>query len=199
MPLGQTWTTGRLLVAAPVLTDPNFSRTIILMLSHDPSGALGLVLNRIEPDIPSSTLAPWVVHGPPPIALFTGGPVQPNGFIGLMSVPTPLLVSSNSTDLFTPFIELAGNTLGTVDLGVGVDTLSDHGFDDVPIRVYQGYTGWGPGQLDHELRRPGWLVVDAQPNDPFVDDPWELWRTVLGRQNGPTAWLAGFPDDLAAN
>lgn len=186
-------------MAAPVLTDPNFSRTIVLVLSHDPSGALGLVLNRIELEIPSSTLAPWVVHGPPPISLFTGGPVQPDGFIGLMSVPTPSLSHDNSTELFTPFIELAGYTLGTVDLGLGVDSLRDHGFAEAPVRVYRGYTGWGPGQLDHELRRPGWLVANAQASDPFVEEPWDLWRTVLARQDGPTAWLAGFPDDLSAN
>lgn len=193
------WTAGRLLVAAPVLTDPNFSRTVVLMLSHDPSGALGLVLNRVEPEIPSSTLAPWVLHGPPPRSLFTGGPVQPDGLIGLMSVPTPLVSTGDSSDLFTPFIECDGHTLGTVDLALGVDTLSDHGFEMASVRVYRGYSGWGPGQLDHELRRPGWLVADARSQDPFVEEPWALWRMVLARQRGATAWLAGFPDDVAAN
>jgi putative transcriptional regulator len=185
-----------------VLTDPNFASTVVLMLSHDATGALGLVLNRIDTEIPSSPVASWVVHGPGPRSLFAGGPVQPEGLIGVISLPTSALderVGSDSVgEWFTPFVSMGSRTVGTVDLSVGVDVVSHIGHD-VWIRVYRGYSGWGPGQLDHELTRPGWLVVDAAERDPFVDEPWELWRAVLRRQRGDLAWLARFPEDLTAN
>lgn len=190
---------GRLLVAAPVLTDPNFDRTVVLLLSHDPGGALGLVLNRIEVEIPSALLAPWVVSGPPPRSLFTGGPVQSDGLIGLLSLPTAVAESTDLTDLFTPFIAVGSRTIGTVDLARGVESLEERGATDARVRVYRGYSGWGPGQLDHELRRPGWVVVDAAPDDPFEQEPWNLWRSVLARQRGDLAWMAQFPDDPSMN
>jgi putative transcriptional regulator len=80
-----------------------------------------------------------------------------------------------------------------------VEALNDHGVSSAQVRVYRGYSGWGPGQMDHELRGPGWLVVDAMEHDPFVDEPWTLWRRVLARQRGDLAWMANFPDDLSAN
>jgi putative transcriptional regulator len=190
---------GRLLVAAPVLTDPNFSRTVVLMLSHDASGALGLVLNRVEHEPPSPPLEPWVAYGPPPRSLFTGGPVQPDGLIGLISVPTLIAEAADLSDLVTPFITLGDQTVGTVDLAVGVDSLAERGVHRARLRVYRGYSGWGPGQLDHELRRPGWLPVRARAEDAFVAEPSALWRAVLARQRGTAAWLATFPDDLSAN
>ena len=197
--MGHTSIAGRLLVAAPVLTDPNFDRTIVLMLSHDVGGALGLVLNRLDVDIPSSPLIPWVAASCVPRSLFSGGPVQPDGLIGLVSTPTVMARATTPGALFTPFISLGDRTVGTVDLSQGVEALEAHGLTDVQLRVFRGYSGWGPGQLDHELRRPGWLVVPAQAGDAFDDEPWTLWRRVLARQRDATRWLAHFPDDLSAN
>ena len=65
------------------------------------------------------------------------------------------------------------------------------------VRVFRGYAGWGPGQLEGEIEAGAWLVLDSEPGDVFSDDPDELWRTVLRRQPGRLAWLADAPDDLA--
>ena len=67
------------------------------------------------------------------------------------------------------------------------------------LRVFRGYSGWGPGQLEGEIEAGAWLVLDPDPDDVFTADPDELWRSVLRRQPGRLAWLAGAPDDLAAN
>jgi putative transcriptional regulator len=190
---------GRLLVAAPVLTDPHFDRTVVLMLTHDLGGALGLVLNRMDPEIPSSALAPWVAHGPAPRSLYEGGPVQPDGLIGLMGVATARLDDMDHTDWFTTFLATGDRTVGTIDLGLGVDTVPEALRGDVHVRVFRGYSGWAPGQLDQELTRPGWLVADLEASDVFTDEPWHLWRRVLARQRGAAAWLARFPDDLSVN
>jgi putative transcriptional regulator len=67
------------------------------------------------------------------------------------------------------------------------------------VRVYVGYAGWGPGQLDGELAAQGWYVVDAAPEDPWSSRPDTLWRAVLRRQRGPLRLVAGFPDDPSMN
>jgi putative transcriptional regulator len=65
--------------------------------------------------------------------------------------------------------------------------------------VFQGYSGWAPGQLDAELSVGAWMVLPAEPADVFGPSPETLWRDVLRRQGGRTAWLANAPDDLSAN
>ena len=67
------------------------------------------------------------------------------------------------------------------------------------LRVFRGYAGWGPGQLDGEIEAGAWMVLDTEPGDVFTDHPDDLWRTVLRRQPGRLAWLATAPDDLAVN
>ena len=67
------------------------------------------------------------------------------------------------------------------------------------VRIFRGYAGWGPGQLENEIDAGAWLVLDAEPGDLFDAEPDVLWRTVLRRQGGRLAWLADAPDDLSAN
>ncbi len=67
------------------------------------------------------------------------------------------------------------------------------------VRLYAGYSGWGPGQLEHELAQDAWFVVDAEPDDPFLPDGAALWQRILARQGGPLARLALFPVDPSLN
>ena len=67
------------------------------------------------------------------------------------------------------------------------------------MRVFRGYAGWGPGQLEVEIAAGSWMVLDSEADDVFSDDPEELWRRVLRRQPGRLSWLADAPDDLSAN
>ena len=169
---------GALLVAAPPLDDPNFDRTVIFIIEHSAAGALGLVINRpaAEPLLHTlpDPLRAWIdLLGPEP-HLYHGGPVQPEAIIGLGRQPDGIV---------TP-VDLSGDP-------------ASHDVDRV--RLFRGYSGWSPGQLDGELREAAWVVCDAQPADVFTDAPHDLWRGVLRRQSGSTAWLANSPDDLSMN
>jgi putative transcriptional regulator len=66
-------------------------------------------------------------------------------------------------------------------------------------RVFAGYSGWGPGQLEEELQEPAWIVVDAEPDDVFAPDPDELWRSVLHRKGGKYTLIATMPFDPSLN
>jgi len=178
---------GRLLVATPPLVDENFDRTVVLLLEHGDEGALGLVLNR-PADLPiDEPLTPWVVHLTPPSVVFVGGPVETQAVIGLARGDGP------ATEHWAP---VGHEGLGTVDLSAEPTEL-DTELD--ALRIFHGYAGWGPGQLEGELDQGAWIVCEAMAEDPFTRAPDDLWRAVLRRQPGRTSWLANYPDDIELN
>ncbi|MEO5725156.1 MAG: YqgE/AlgH family protein [Ilumatobacteraceae bacterium] len=179
-------TKGKLLLATPPLEDPNFDRTVILVLEHNEGGAVGVVLNRPTMEVDLDGLDDWVEIVSPPVVVFSGGPVAHEALIavGRADVRTEEAWSVISGDI------------GTVDLSVSPT-------DAAPLvtglRIFRGYSGWGPHQLDGELAAGAWMVFSAETDDPFTTDPTALWRSVLRRQGGRTAWIADAPDDLSAN
>jgi putative transcriptional regulator len=67
------------------------------------------------------------------------------------------------------------------------------------LRIFAGYAGWSPGQLQDEIDEGAWYVVEAETGDAFTNNPEDLWRTVLRRQTGDLALMATFPDDPTLN
>jgi putative transcriptional regulator len=169
--------TGKLLIASPSMAD-YFHRTVILVIEHNDEGAFGLVLNRpsdttvgeASPDLAELIGEEHVVH--------VGGPVQPNAVTAIGEHPDPADAS-----------KLIVGAVGMVDL------------DSPPelsrVRIFAGYAGWGPGQLDGEMEQEAWMIDDAHPDDPFGDE--ELWATVLRRKGGEYALLARMPPDPSVN
>lgn len=180
---------GQLLVAAPALKDPNFDRTVVLLVAHEPGGALGVVLNRATEVPVSDVLGGWGELAPNPAVLFEGGPVQPESAICLARVRT------GAPRRVTGFHPVAGS-IGTVDLSGDPESMREtiNG-----IRVFAGYSGWSPGQLEDEINGGSWFVLDALPGDAFVPRPEDLWPMVLRRQGGLMAAVAHYPPDLALN
>ncbi len=151
---------GRLLVATPALADGSFAASVVLLLGHDDEGTLGVVLNR-PGSVPVADVAPgWerVVSGP--AVVFVGGPVQQDAILALGRAGDPPLTG----------------------LGVGLVDLS--GVPAGASRLFRGYAGWGPGQLDGELEAGAWFVVEAASGDPLTPHPERLWRAVLTRRGG---------------
>lgn len=186
---GSPPTKGRLLVATPPLEDPNFDRTVVYMLEHHDEGALGVIINRPIGEELREPLDRWTDLQPTPQSVFLGGPVEPDALIALARTKQPL---QEATDELAP---VAG-TIASADL------TADPAFVAASVeavRIFRGYAGWGPGQLENEIDAGAWLVLDAEPGDLFDAEPDVLWRTVLRRQGGRLAWLADAPDDLSAN
>ncbi len=173
-------TKARLLVATPELLDPNFHRTVVLMLEHDDNGALGVVLNRPRLVGGGEAVPHWADRLAHPTRLHSGGPVSEDSVIG---------VGRGEHD--APLL----GRIGVVDLHRDPDDLP--GIEEV--RLFAGYAGWSGGQLDAELMAGGWIVAEAREDDALTPDPEGLWRAVLSRQSGMTALLADYPDDPAAN
>ncbi|MBU1225669.1 MAG: YqgE/AlgH family protein [Actinobacteria bacterium] len=177
---------GGLLVAGPRLIDPNFFRTVVLLCGHDDDGALGLVLNRPTDLAVGDYLPGWVERLTRPEVVFAGGPVQPDTAIGL---------GRRSSAAPAGWSQVAGD-LGLVDLTMAPAAVVG---DISALRVFAGYAGWGPGQLEAEILTGDWVLAGGDPGDGFGSDPDGLWRTVLLRKGGAAALYANFPIDPHAN
>lgn len=170
---------GQLLVAAPILIDPNFHRTVVLVAEHGEEGAMGLVLNR-----PTDTSVGDALPALAPLAgeqerVYVGGPVALESVLAVAELDDP----GDASELL----------FGAVGFVQEADVSVRRG------RVFVGYAGWSAGQLETELEEESWLVVPALPDDLFGDDPDGLWSTVLRRQGGPYALLALMPPDPSLN
>ena len=172
---------GRVLVAGPSLGDPNFDRTIVYLLEHREDGALGVVLNRPSAIELADALPSWADLAASPPVVFAGGPVEMGVVVGLAVVQRPFECAGWSP--------VAG-PVGTVDLSMAPDAI-DAGIESA--RVFAGYAGWGPAQLDEELDAGAWFVVDAADDDLFTSTPEQLWGAVLRRDEAISAMAAGNP------
>lgn len=178
-------TRARLLVATPELVDPNFHRSVVLVLEHNDDGALGVVLNRPRLVGGAEVVPQWADRLAFPSRLHSGGPVSEDSVIGLALGP------AGGIDGLSPLL----GQLGVVDLHRSPEDLP--GVE--PVRLFAGYSGWSAGQLDAELVAGGWVVVDAIPEDALSTEPEGLWSVVLARQPGLLGHLSGYPDDPSAN
>jgi putative transcriptional regulator len=176
---------GHLLVAAPDLADPNFRRTVVLVGEHGDEGAMGIVLNRPS-DVTVDEAVPalnQIIDGEQ--LVHVGGPVQPQAIVVLGEFDDP---------------ERAGVLVfGSVGFLPGeIEEVSDVG-ELARARVFAGYAGWGPGQLESELQEAAWIVEPAEPTDVFTVEPDALWSSVLRRKGGPFTLLATMPLDPSLN
>ena len=182
---------GRLLVATPALGDATFERSVVLLLDHPEDGALGVVINRPSPVPIADVLPVWQPLACEPGVLFQGGPVALDSALGLALVP-------GDGDEEPPGWRRVVDRLGLVDLDAEPDLLAA---EMSRLRIFAGYSGWGPGQLEDELAQGAWYVVEARHGgaDAFSDSPDGLWREVLRRQGGDLAMVSTYPEDASLN
>jgi len=168
-----------LLVATPALLDPNFRRAVVLVAEHGEAGAMGVILNRpsemaVADAVPELTTLAGAAE-----PVFVGGPVATDSLLALAEVDDP----EDASEL----------VLGDVGFVQRADVCVRRG------RVFLGYAGWSPGQIENELGESSWIVVPAEPDDVFSERPDELWSNVLRRQGGGLALLATMPPNPSLN
>jgi putative transcriptional regulator len=167
----------QLLVAVPPLEDPNFDSTVLVLLQHGPEGAFGVILNRPSRTRVADALPGWERLVTEPPVLFHGGPV--GDATGVCVAVSP------------------DASMEILDLNVDPDGVV---LDGRQLRIFTGFAGWGAGQLEQELAAGCWVVAAADVfGDVVGPDPEALWRRVLRRQGGRTAWLANLPRDPSRN
>jgi putative transcriptional regulator len=171
---------GSLLLAHPILKDPNFRRTVVLMSSHSAEGAMGVVLNRPIGKRLGELNGEFALSPLASVPLFSGGPVESKQLL--------LAAWQTRDDGFQ------------MHFGIEPDKAAQLiGETGAHIRAFLGYSGWTGGQLEQELKQQTWIVTDV-PVD-LLDHPQDdgLWRGVLGGVGDEWRLLADEPDDPARN
>lgn len=177
---------GRLLVATPAIDSGPFLRSVVFLLDHDDAGALGVIVNRpLDSDV-DDVLPDWAGLVNAPVCLFDGGPVAMDSALALGVV---------AGTLGPPGWRQMAGRVGLVDL----DGPLPRGGELAGLRVFAGYAGWAPEQLEEELEEGAWIVVEASDSDLISPRPETLWRDVLRRQDGDLRFWTTFPDDPAIN
>ncbi|MBH0189876.1 MAG: YqgE/AlgH family protein [Nitrospira sp.] len=179
---------GIFLIAAPSLRDPNFRQTVVLLCEYGPEGALGVVVNRptamsISEALPQVPIIEGASH-----VLYAGGPVQTNQVTLLYRGRE---FPENAHHVFD------GVCLGG-DMGMVERILTNVGGQEA-FRAYLGYSGWGPGQLENEMKTGSWILMPADPNLLFEKDPSLVWRDLLLTLGETYRPYAEMPFDPSCN
>ncbi|MGJ9421811.1 YqgE/AlgH family protein [Aeromicrobium sp. CF3.5] len=180
---------GHLLVATPAIDDGPFWRSVVFVLDHDDDGALGVIVNRpLDSDV-DDVLPQWADLLDAPVCFFDGGPVAEDVVLAVA------LVEDTSVAAQLPTWRSVAGRVGLIDLtGPPPEPGQVSG-----LRVFAGYAGWGPGQLETEIDHEAWVVVAARDADLVSPQPANLWHDVLRRQEGDLRFWATLPDDPTAN
>jgi putative transcriptional regulator len=179
---------GIFLIAAPGLRDPNFRQTVVLLCEHSAEGALGVVVNRPTGMMLAEALPQVPVLEGQSHRLFSGGPVQPNQILILYRLTQEATESHHVFD---------GVYLGG-DLGMLERVLAAAGAAHA-FRAYVGYSGWGPGQLEDEMKTGSWITVPADPVFVFETPPERVWPDLLRSLGGPFEVYADMPAEPSLN
>ncbi|MGH3928343.1 MAG: YqgE/AlgH family protein [Pseudonocardiaceae bacterium] len=181
---------GSALIAAPGLRDPNFYRTVVLIIEHSAAGTLGIVLNRPS-EVPIRDVLPsWGPHATVSQALYVGGPMEQRAALCVAALPAGMDAASTKG-----MISLCG-PLALVDLETDPKVMAPQLRG---LRVFAGYAGWDHGQLDDEIDRGNWVVAPALAEDVLAPPDIDLWGRTLRRQGPPLSLLATYPTDPSEN
>ena len=165
---------GVFLVASPSLLDPNFRKSVVLIVEHGPEGTLGIILNRPTNVFLSKTLPDLAVFKGTSYRLFTGGPVEPTRLLLLFRLKEPV---AGARPIFDGVY--VGDRLGIVERIITQAKPAE------TFRAFAGFSRWAPGQLKYEVRQGAWATLPPDSKGIFDDDPATFWKDCIGRLTAP--------------
>ena len=177
---------GQLLLDNGRLQGSFFHRTVLLICQHDAEGAFGLMINHPIGNKVGDAITANLPDRLKGQELFIGGPVQPQALSFLHS------------DTFMP----EANVMANLNLDHSLDALVDIGdsFSATQlVKIFAGYAGWSPGQLDDEMKRSTWLTHPASLELVFHARPEDLWTLILKEKGWQYRLLSQQPEDLSFN
>ena len=173
---------GQLLLAHPVMREPHFKRTVVLLSAHSGEGAMGVVLNRPLGQQLAELNAEFALGPLAGVPLYCGGPVEPDQ---LIIVSWQWLKAEGAFQLhFGLEPEKAAELIGTPGL---------------VVRAFLGYAGWSKGQLENEMKHDTWIVTTVEGGQLEQTDGVALWRNILGSIDPELKLLANEPEDPTRN
>lgn len=178
---------GKILIAGKDLRDPNFFKSVVLMVEHGAEGAMGLVVNR-----PSSITVENALSGHfdcqlPDDHVYFGGPVEPSA---LFIMHTAEELNDSETSVI-PGVYV-GNSAAAFERVVEA---AAQGLDELEFRIFFGCAGWAPGQLEGEIARGDWFVHPATRDLVFFHDAYDIWDRAVKQVYEAHRILPFMPDN----
>ncbi|MCB1147204.1 MAG: YqgE/AlgH family protein [Leptospiraceae bacterium] len=175
---------GKFIIAGSALRDPNFYQSIVLLIEHQREGAFGLIVNRIA-NLTLGQVVPEIENETSEQVVFEGGPVRQD-----------ILFILHKHEQYQ---EEDSELIPGVFVGRSKEVLLKLAEKSMGFRVFRGYAGWGPGQLEDEIRANSWLSLDAVPEEIFTAEPELAWRDSLLTLGGICNYYSRMVRDPALN
>lgn len=176
---------GRLLISEPFLNDPNFERTVVLLCEHNQDGSFGFVLNKQSIVKINDVLGDLAVDS----EAFIGGPVQQDTIHYLHRI--------DQLPEAIPIVDTIywGGDFEALQSGLDIGTIQE-----TDVRFFLGYSGWGAGQLEEEIKEDSWIVCDYISSELLFDiTPDQMWRQALSNMGGRFSVYSNYPIDPNLN
>ncbi len=173
--------TGHFLIAETDLQDPNFFRTVVLVIQHNDEGAFGLVVNRVSDVTVGDVIEPAETSLLSGLQVFVGGPVQQN-YVFILHNGIPQRYRSEYCEEVSPSVYFEPSFQHVLDYARSEDYQNPPDGALPVIHVFAGYSGWGPGQLERELEEDAWFIHPAQADVVFERDAQDGWKAAMSKK-----------------
>lgn len=177
---------GKVLIADPFLRDPNFMRSVVFMCEHKHEGSFGFVLNRKYDHYLGELIADLESSDFP---VYYGGPVQVDTIHFLHQCP----------ELIPGGVEVTDGIFWGGDFETVVGLIKSEHLTPVDIRFFIGYSGWGEGQLEEEMKLKSWITGNGNRKLLFISDAGNTWKEALKQLGGEYVQMINYPIDPQLN
>lgn len=177
---------GKVLIADPFLRDPNFMRSVVFMCEHKEEGSFGFVLNRKYDQFLGELITGLETSNFP---VYYGGPVQVDTIHFLHQCP----------NLIPGGVEVTDNIFWGGDFETVVELIKTNRLTSHDIRFFIGYSGWGEGQLEEEMKLKSWITSDGTRKLIFPINIDETWKNALKQLGGEYVQMINYPIDPQLN
>lgn len=176
---------GKILISTPDISGDIFSRSVVLIIDHNPEGAFGLILNKKNQQMSARLLRIFGF----PVAVYEGGPVENDKIFFICK-------GQKITENFT---QIDDDFYLTEDIESVVTAIIEQRISVADIKVFSGYSGWAPQQLEQEIRRKMWTAVDVYQLDYTLPNDHGLWKSIMQNLGGEYLLWANAPEDVSMN
>ena len=176
---------GKILVSTPDISGDIFSRSVVLMIDHNENGAFGLILNKKNKETSQNLQKIFNFR----VDIYEGGPVESNQFFFIIK----------GQKITEEYVEIDKRFYLTQDMDSVVSAITDGDIGISDVKIFSGYSGWGAFQLDNEIRRKIWTVVDIYNLDYTLPNNQNLWKNIMQNLGGGFLLWANAPEDVSMN
>lgn len=176
---------GKILISTPEASGDIFSRSVVLIIEHDHEGAFGLILNKKNLSMSNNLMKIFDFH----VDVYDGGPVAKDKIF--------FIIKGNK--ISKNFVEINEDFYMTEDLESVVSAIFEGTLKVENMKVFSGYSGWSPKQLDGELSKKLWTVVEVYNLDYTSPNDQNLWKNIMQNLGGEFLLWANTPEDVQMN